>query len=177
MRYGAILNILRVIILPRQARDKHRESTQTKSGAFSYSSDKWQVSAPPFTFEHLYHGEVYDARLALPGWDQVRSRPSLAPFYTENDHFTKTGSGQTQGKHSKKSWDQLDYDPPSANWSAASVVEPPLGKDALLSPRLFPPIRGKESHLLRHVMLKMMVVLPRQARDKHSENSKSVFFK
>ena len=34
---------------------------------------------------------------------QVRKRISFAmPFYTQNDHhFTKTGSGQTQGKHSK----------------------------------------------------------------------------
>ena len=27
----------------------------------------------------------------------------FAPFYAKNDQFTKTGSGQTQGKHSKKS--------------------------------------------------------------------------
>eukprot|EP01046_Picozoa_sp_COSAG06_P010963 COSAG06_NODE_613_length_13796_cov_45.631525_16_plen_83_part_00 len=26
----------------------------------------------------------------------------FVPLYTENDHFTKTGSEQTQGKHSKK---------------------------------------------------------------------------
>lgn len=69
------------------------------------TSEEWQVSTPPFVSEHLYHGEVYDARLALPGWDK----------------FT--------------------YDPPQANWSAASVIQPPLGKDAVLSPRLFPPIR------------------------------------
>jgi hypothetical protein len=27
---------------------------------------------------------------------------SFEPFYTKSDHFAKTGSGQTQGKHSKK---------------------------------------------------------------------------
>lgn len=69
------------------------------------TSDEWQVSATPFVSEHLYHGEVYDARLALPGWDGIA------------------------------------YDPPKANWSAARVIEPPLGKDVVLSPRLFPPIR------------------------------------
>ena len=26
----------------------------------------------------------------------------FVPLYTENDHFTKTGSEQTQGKHSKR---------------------------------------------------------------------------
>jgi hypothetical protein len=69
------------------------------------TSDKWQVSAPPFISEHLYHGEVYDARLALLGWDEVA------------------------------------YDPPATSWSAASVIQPPLGADVVLSPRLFPPIR------------------------------------
>jgi hypothetical protein len=28
----------------------------------------------------------------------VRKRISFAPFYTKNDHFTKTDSGQTWGK-------------------------------------------------------------------------------
>jgi hypothetical protein len=35
----------------------------------------------------------------------VRETPSFEPFIykcSKNDHFTKTGSGQTQGKHSKK---------------------------------------------------------------------------
>jgi hypothetical protein len=69
------------------------------------TSDKWLVSAAPFVSEHLYHGEVYDARLALAGWDGMA------------------------------------YEPPAANWSAARVIEPPLGKGVVLSPRLFPPIR------------------------------------
>ena len=34
---------------------------------------------------------------------EVRQHMSFAmPFYTKNDNFTKTGSGQTQGKHSKQ---------------------------------------------------------------------------
>jgi hypothetical protein len=32
----------------------------------------------------------------------VRKTPLFAPFVYKNDHFTKTGSGQTWGKHSKK---------------------------------------------------------------------------
>jgi hypothetical protein len=38
---------------------------------------------------------------------QVRNRIALAPFYTETDRFIKTGSGQTQGNHSKG--DALTY--------------------------------------------------------------------
>ena len=68
---------------------------------------KWHVTDPPITAEHLYHGESYDARLELPGWDQLG--------YAIQDA--------------------------SGNWSAAKVIEPPLGKDVVLSPRLFPPIR------------------------------------
>jgi hypothetical protein len=29
------------------------------------------------------------------GSEQVRETPLFSPFYTKNDHFTKTGSGQT----------------------------------------------------------------------------------
>ena len=59
---------------------------------------KWHVTDPPVTAEHLYHGESYDARLELPGWDQL-------------GYATQDASG---------------------NWSAAEVIEPPLGKDAVL---------------------------------------------
>ena len=33
-----------------------------------------------------------------PASIQVRKRTSFAPFCIKSDHFTKTGSGQTQGK-------------------------------------------------------------------------------
>lgn len=69
------------------------------------SNATWLVSKPPFVSEHIYHGEVYDARLELPGYDELK------------------------------------YSPPSANWSAAKVIAPPLGPNVALSPRLFPPIR------------------------------------
>ena len=32
------------------------------------------------------------------GGEQGRENAYFAPFYTQNDHFTKTGSGQTQGR-------------------------------------------------------------------------------
>eukprot|EP01052_Picozoa_sp_SAG31_P042176 SAG31_NODE_6612_length_1953_cov_1.555016_1_plen_266_part_10 len=42
------------------------------------TSNKWQVSATPFVSENLYRGEVYDARLELPGWDQLSYSPPAA---------------------------------------------------------------------------------------------------
>jgi hypothetical protein len=43
---------------------------------------------------------------AMLGWlyslGQVRKRTSIAPLYTENDDFTKTGSRQTEGKLKKE---------------------------------------------------------------------------
>jgi len=33
---------------------------------------------------------------------EVKKRISFEPFYAKTDHFTKTGSGQTQGKLLKK---------------------------------------------------------------------------
>jgi hypothetical protein len=36
------------------------------------------------------------------GGGEVRKTLSFEPFYTKNDQFAKTGSGQTWGKHSKE---------------------------------------------------------------------------
>lgn len=71
------------------------------------TDSSWMTSPTPLVAEHLYHGETYDARLELAGWDTVGHAPLT-------------------------------------NWSAAKVIEPPLGKSAALSPRLFPPIRVVE---------------------------------
>ena len=35
-------------------------------------------------------------------WVQVRKRRLFVPFLYQNDHFAKTGSGQTWGKHTQK---------------------------------------------------------------------------
>ena len=42
------------------------------------SNATWQVSEPPIVSEHLYHGETYDARLELLGWDQLGYSPPSA---------------------------------------------------------------------------------------------------
>jgi hypothetical protein len=69
--FCAILNIKR-IILPRQARDKHRK-TQKKSGCVPF---RLGCAARPVT---------------LPG----EKTALFAPFIYKNQHFAKTGSGQT----------------------------------------------------------------------------------
>ena len=61
------------IISPRQARDKHRESTQKKSGGF-----RMQVG-----------GKAAGTGAA------VSKNGHFEPFIYKNEHFTKTGSGQT----------------------------------------------------------------------------------
>jgi hypothetical protein len=55
-----------MIVLPRQARDKHRENTTKKGWWFRRRGD-----------------------------DSVRENGSFEPFLYKCDHFTKTGSGQT----------------------------------------------------------------------------------
>jgi hypothetical protein len=47
--------------------------------------------------EDNFHGVEAKSILARCG-----KRISFAPFYAENDHFNKTGSGKTQGKLKKK---------------------------------------------------------------------------
>ena len=40
---------------------------------------EWDVcTTTPIVTEHLYHGEVYDARLELPGWDKPGFTPNPA---------------------------------------------------------------------------------------------------
>lgn len=40
------------------------------------TNSTWSVcETPPIVAEHLYHGEVYDARLETPGWDQPHFDP------------------------------------------------------------------------------------------------------
>lgn len=46
------------------------------------SSEKWKTSQTPFVTEHIYHGETYDARLELSGWDQLEYSPPPANWST-----------------------------------------------------------------------------------------------
>ena len=90
-----------IIFFPRQARDKHTESTQNKSG----------VSADPISGTTSYDTtgdglpDAYDTtgdmqidtfmEVPLDKDDAGQETLLLRRFYTKTDHFTKTDSGQT----------------------------------------------------------------------------------
>jgi hypothetical protein len=82
---------IKCIILPRQARDKHRESTPKKCRFPS-------VAAATAGTEG---GAGYEMSLKTVFMNyaiergQVRKLPSFEPFSTKHTHFAKTGSGQT----------------------------------------------------------------------------------
>jgi len=77
--------ILTMIILPRQARDKHRESTQKREASFA-----GKEYGPGYCLEVDW--------VESNGHCGGAGNASFAPFIYIYDHFTKTGSGQTQGK-------------------------------------------------------------------------------
>jgi hypothetical protein len=73
--------ILKMINLPRQAWDKHRESTQKRDLCVFLQPDN---------------------PLQINAFEQCEKRLLCEPFYAESDHFTKTGSGQTSEKLREK---------------------------------------------------------------------------
>jgi hypothetical protein len=89
----------------------------------------------------------------------VRKTPCFAPFcipqYTKTDQFTKTGSGQTQETTHKKKARRF--------CTGLQVVEEVC--------RSIEEGEGAKMPFCRHFIL-TMIILPRQARDKHMENSK-----
>jgi hypothetical protein len=85
-----------MIILPRQARDKHRESAQKE--------DPRVVAAPAMAA--CTAGEKFSCAPSRTCWSSRALRLVVGVSgvlcgvicTTESDRFTKTGSGQTQGK-------------------------------------------------------------------------------
>jgi hypothetical protein len=81
-----------MIILPRQARDKHREKLKKERNV---------VSAGPIRLASDPSLALFIAPVAPVAPDGVAlmigaGNASFAmPFYAKNDHFSKTGSGQT----------------------------------------------------------------------------------
>ena len=82
-----------MVTLPRQARDKHRESTQ-KAASFVQAIPRRPISRGTLdtSFNHWMPTEF---NLAA----KVKEKNAFfaMPFDAKNDHFTKTGSGQTYG--------------------------------------------------------------------------------
>ena len=89
-----------MIILPRQARDKHRESTQ-KSAVFLQKN-----GSGGGILQQLDDDGLATLKAALLGGDgsglellEVWKHPLMfgatLRFLTQTDHFAKTGSGQT----------------------------------------------------------------------------------
>jgi hypothetical protein len=80
------------INLPRQARDKHNEFRRETA---SCAGDDGSMSA-----DFLRFLDAYNAARRRNGLEGDRKRVFLpSHFYTKNDRFAKTGSGQTYGKY------------------------------------------------------------------------------
>ena len=117
----------------------------------------------------------------------VRKRLSFAPLYTKIDHFTKTGSGQNIGitqKTTRFRRVSVRTCSPTREFEPRTII-PVRGFERCalcVLPRADyvkmdvscdtnpPNISGDKTVFLSHLCIKMMI-LPRQARDKHRENS------
>jgi|EP01046_Picozoa_sp_COSAG06_P048854 hypothetical protein len=90
-----------MIISPRQARDKHKE-TLKKERRFVQEGIEWSVT------ELLQKTDAYDKKdTELGSFSHIEGNENdfLAPFYAKHclfDRFAKAGSGQTWEKLSKK---------------------------------------------------------------------------
>jgi len=78
-----------MIFLPRQARDKHKESSKT----YRFLSGGGVVDTVIEEVQDRADGIIYDPQLRC-------ERRLFVSLYTENDRFTSTGSGQASGKYS-----------------------------------------------------------------------------
>jgi hypothetical protein len=95
--------MLKMIVLPRQARDKHRERSK-KSGVFSQTVVQEGLVTNGFI---LWWKLILGIGMVLVHTGKKRKRAPLSLLrhlmYAKNDHFTKTGSGQMQEKL-RKEW-------------------------------------------------------------------------
>ena len=100
--------ILKTINLPRQARDKHRESTHKRERCVSLQHSRYKAredEALPLRYLEVSrivkHSEA----------GQVRQRGAFfSVFIDANDRFAKTRSGQTHRENSNKSGVFLQYE-------------------------------------------------------------------
>jgi hypothetical protein len=139
-------------------------ATGSNTSSFSLRDDDRNAAAappPPAPLARLPgYRLLLDSSGAAPPGAKVR-KPSLSPsFYTKSDHFTKTGSGQTEGKqHSKTrpfsrsgnpsprsqagAWTALTtvWLTASSTFSVAGVRVPQAWPHGRSSSRLTPPFR------------------------------------
>eukprot|EP01046_Picozoa_sp_COSAG06_P014014 COSAG06_NODE_858_length_11909_cov_6.018036_6_plen_264_part_00 len=91
-----------LVLVPSLSWQKHLLKTRCR-----FQSPTFQVVKNPLG-GHEPNEELYPGAADRELWvghpkgrpDQVRTRIYFAPFLYKNDHFTETGSGQTQAKHS-----------------------------------------------------------------------------
>jgi hypothetical protein len=130
----------KMIVLPRQARDKRRGDSKTRRVFLQY---------------------ILRAATASSGKKNVAV--SKVEVGDNKTGFTLTSPKITVTVSAKGLLDSAQH--------AGSTAPPlPLRQDLMLYWG-----NGKEKHFLRHLNLKI-IVLPRQARDKHRENSKTDLF-
>eukprot|EP01047_Picozoa_sp_COSAG01_P071916 COSAG01_NODE_11295_length_1964_cov_19.114745_1_plen_517_part_00 len=90
----------------------HVVCNMTDGTSVTVSSDaSWQVRHGPITYNHLWHGEIYDARREVPGWVSEPLDTLVAK---------RTLGGEAPG------------------WTSATTMTPMVGE---LSPMQMPPIR------------------------------------
>jgi hypothetical protein len=80
--------MLKLIMLPRQARDKHRENSKKETRFLI-------VSVGTLTNLIKLTDADGSGTIDCDEFDQVLKRVFSRHFYTKDDQFTKTGSGQT----------------------------------------------------------------------------------
>jgi hypothetical protein len=91
------------------------------------TSPAWSRRQGPITYDHLWHGEIYDARLELPTWGTgTRAHTARSGAHTSNaSNVNATAAAAAEG------------------WMPAVAMTPKVGA---LVPQLIAPIRVIESY-------------------------------
>jgi hypothetical protein len=132
----------------RQAQDKREEIFESKREEIFESKRELSCAGPGAWLQQLMHWG--DGR-----WGQVRKRISFAPFDTKNDRFTKTGSGRTVHRESTHKREM--------RFPTATTLQAP--------PTSAPVTGSVRKTVFKKPFIYKCDLLPRQARDKHRENS------
>jgi hypothetical protein len=149
-----------MIILPRQARDKHRESSAKSTTVFLQAA-----------------GQVTKSYTDLV----VRKPPFLSHSYIHsNEHFAKTGSGQTQTQETLRNQIKMGFvlcrtcSQRSPRWQGCRRPRAwtvTISRRSLTTPpRWYQPLENALFGGSCLIELAKAINLPRQARDKHGKS-------